>query len=97
MSVFSGLKSAARWDKAFAKTLLMVALPMVIQNLVSSTLNIIDNIMVGQLGAAAHAGVSQALNYTFLFNLSSFLYPTGRGIIAPYFNPSVNIYFKIFS
>lgn len=80
MSVFSALKPAMRWDRQFAKTLFLIAIPMVIQNLVSSTLNIVDNVMVGQLGAASHAGVSQALNYTFLFNLFLFGISSGTSI-----------------
>ena len=77
MSTRSSLKPVFRWDRTFSKTLLTIGLPMVIQNLVSSILNIIDNVMVGSLGEAAHAGVSQALSYTFLFNI--FLFGIGSG------------------
>ena len=80
MRAMASLKAAVKWDKAFAKTLFVIALPMMVQNLVSSVLNIIDNMMVGSLGDAAHAGVSQALNFTFLFNLFLFCIFSGASI-----------------
>ncbi len=77
MAKHSSMKPVVRWDKAFTKTLFTIALPMIIQNLVASTLNIVDNVMIGTLGSSAHAGVSQALNFTFLFNI--FLFGIGSG------------------
>jgi len=44
----------------FYKTLLMLAVPMVLQNLLSISVTLADNIMVGQLGETAVAGVMVA-------------------------------------
>jgi putative MATE family efflux protein len=44
----------------FYKTLLMLAIPMALQNLLSVSVNLADNIMVGQLGERAVAGVMVA-------------------------------------
>lgn len=45
-------------DKEFIKKVFVVAIPMVIQQLVSSSVNLLDNLMVGQLGEFAIAGVA---------------------------------------
>ena len=37
-------------DKKFYKTLLLVALPIVLQNGITSFVSLLDNIMVGQVG-----------------------------------------------
>ena len=72
--------SVFRWDKAFARKFLLVALPIVIQNLVSSSLHIIDGVMIGQLGDAPYAAVTQANRYTFVFQLFVFGAASGCGI-----------------
>ena len=72
--------SIFRWDKAFTRKFLLVALPIVIQNLVSSSLHIIDGVMIGQLGDAPYAAVTQANRYTFVFQLFVFGAASGCGI-----------------
>ena len=66
-----------RWDKPFIRKLLVVCLPIVIQNLLSASLNIIDGVMIGQLGDAPYAAVAQATRYVFVFQL--FLFGAGSG------------------
>ena len=66
-----------RWDSSFFRKFLWVAIPIVIQNLVSSSLHIIDGVMIGQLGTVPHAAVTQANRYTFVFQL--FLFGAGSG------------------
>jgi putative MATE family efflux protein len=44
-------------DKQFIKTVLVIAVPLMLQNLVSAGVNLVDNMMVGQLGDAALSGV----------------------------------------
>ena len=66
-----------RWDKPFIRKLLVVCLPIVIQNLLSASLNIIDGVMIGQLGDAPYAAVTQATRYVFVFQL--FLFGAGSG------------------
>ena len=75
------LLSAFRWDKAFARKFLLVALPIVIQNLVQSSLHIIDGVMIGQLGDAPYAAVTQANRFTFVFQLFLYGAASGCGIL----------------
>lgn len=50
-------------DKAFIKTALAVAIPLMFQQLITSSVNLIDNMMVGQLGDAALGGVAAVNRY----------------------------------
>lgn len=70
-----------RWDKAFIRKVLLVALPIVIQNLVSASLHIIDGVMIGQLGEAPYAAVTQANRFTFVYQLFTFGTASGCGIL----------------
>ena len=54
-------------DKAFYKKLLIMAIPLAAQNLITVGVNLVDNIMVGRLGEAALSGVTQANHYIALF------------------------------
>lgn len=56
-------------DKNFLKNLWVLALPITIQSFISSSLNLIDNLMVGRLGEEAIAAVGLANQYIFIFNL----------------------------
>ena len=53
----------------FYKTLLMLAIPMALQNLLSMSVNFSDNIMVGQLGERAVAGVLMANQVQNVLNM----------------------------
>jgi putative MATE family efflux protein len=44
--------------KAFYKQVLIVAIPLMLQQLVTSSVNLLDNLMVGQLGDASLSGVA---------------------------------------
>lgn len=66
------MKSFHLKDKIFYKSLYSIALPIAIQNLISSALNMIDTMMIGQLGDASIAAVGQANQVFFLFILLSF-------------------------
>ena len=56
-------------DKAFYKNLFVIVLPIIIQNAVTSFVNLIDNIMVGQIGTEAMSAVSvcNQLNNVYMF------------------------------
>lgn len=56
-------------DKQFLKSLWILALPITIQSFITSSLNLIDNLMVGRLGEEAIAAVGLANQYIFIFNL----------------------------
>lgn len=72
--------SAFRWNKAFVRKLLMVALPIIVQNLLTSSVHMVDNIMIGRLGDTAYAAVQQANRYTFVFQLFLFGVTSGCSI-----------------
>ncbi len=56
-------------DRGFLNKMLIIALPIMLQNLVSSSLNMADTVMVGKLGEAEIASVGIANQYFFLFNM----------------------------
>lgn len=47
-------------DKSFQKSVLTIALPLMLQQLIVSSVNLIDNLMVGQLGDVSLSAVSMA-------------------------------------
>ena len=47
-------------DRQFQKMALLIAIPLMLQQLVVSSVNLVDNLMVGQLGDVALSGVSNA-------------------------------------
>lgn len=63
--LFDGIFS----DKEFYKKMLKIALPVMIQNFISSFLNMIDTVMVGKLGEIEIAAVGIANQYFFFFNM----------------------------
>lgn len=69
-----------RWDRPFVRNVLVVALPLVVQQLLTASLHIIDGLMVTSLGDVAYSGVTQANRVTFMFNLFSFGAATGGTI-----------------
>ena len=56
-------------DKQFIKTMIALAIPITLQSLITSSLNLVDNIMIGKLGEAAIAAVGLANQYFFVFTL----------------------------
>ena len=57
-------------DPAFFRTLFFLALPIVIQNLLVSSLNMIDTLMIGQVGENEVAAVGVANQYFFLLQMA---------------------------
>jgi putative MATE family efflux protein len=72
-------------DRHFYKQMIRLALPVTLQNLVVSSLNLVDNIMIGGLGEAAIAGVGLANQYYFLLNLLLFGIVSGASIFTAQF------------
>ena len=56
-------------DKVFLKTMITLAIPITLQNLITSSLNLVDNVMIGKLGETAIASVGLANQYFFIFTL----------------------------
>jgi len=62
-----------------------LALPIAAQNLVSSTVNMVDTVMIGQLGEVEIAAVGQANQLFFLFALMLFGINSGSAIFTAQF------------
>ena len=67
-------------DKTFFKTMLAIAIPISIQNLISSSLNMIDILMIGRVSENALASVGMANQLFFFIMLISFGICSGAGI-----------------
>lgn len=72
----------------FYKVLLTIAVPIIVQNFLSSSLNLVDNLMIGSLGEAAIAAVGQANQLFFLFTLMTFGLNSGGAIFFSQFHGS---------
>lgn len=69
----------------YYKRMLIVAIPIMIQNGVTNFVNMLDNIMVGQVGTAEMTGVSIVNQLIFVFNLCIFGALSGAGIFTAQF------------
>src|SRR5690554_6374198 len=69
-------------DRKFYQTLLKLAIPIAAQNFVASTVNMVDTIMIGQLGETEIAAVGQANQLFFLFALMLFGVSSGSAIFT---------------
>jgi Na+-driven multidrug efflux pump len=67
--MYKTLKSYLKADRKFLRNMLKIALPIMIQNLVTSSLNMADTIMVGKLGEVEIAAVGIANQYFFFFTM----------------------------
>lgn len=72
-------------DKNFYKYTLGIALPLILQNLITNFVSMIDNIMVGSVGTEQMNGVSIANQYTFVFNITIFGAIAGASIFGTQF------------
>ena len=68
--------------KDFYKMALMIALPLMIQNGITSFVNLLDNLMVGQVGTEAMTGVSIVNQLMFVFQITVFGGVSGAGIFT---------------
>jgi len=69
-------------DKKFLNTMLKLAAPIMLQNLIFSSLNLVDGVMIGQLGDSAVAAVGIANQIFFLVSLLFFGVGSGSAIFA---------------
>ncbi len=72
-------------NKIFYKTMLSIAVPVTLQNLISSSLNMIDIFMITKLGDANIAAVGQANQVFFLFAIILFGISSGSSIFIAQF------------
>ena len=67
-------------DKKFYRMVLIVCIPIVIQNGFTNLASLLDNIMIGQLGTLSMSGVSISNQLFQVFNVSVFGAMSGAGI-----------------
>lgn len=79
------------FDKKFLKKLSIIAVPIVIQNFIASSLNMVDTLLVGKLGEKQIAAVGIANQYFFLFNLLTFGICCGAGVYISQFWGKKNV------
>ena len=75
-------KSSLIGDKQFYKMVLGLALPIMIQNGISNFVNLLDNLMIGQVGTNALSGVAIANQLIFVYYLLTFGASAGIGIFT---------------
>lgn len=72
-------------DKKFLKSMLVIAIPIALQNLITSSLNMVDTLMISSLGKTSIAAVGLANQLFFFYILLSFGINSGSSIfIAQY-------------
>lgn len=79
------MKSYINDSLPYYKRMLIIAVPIMIQNGVTNFVNMLDNIMVGQVGTAEMTGVSIVNQLLFVFNLCIFGALSGAGIFTAQF------------
>lgn len=72
-------------DKKFYRMVLIVCIPIVIQNGFTNLASLLDNIMIGQLGTLSMSGVSISNQLFQVFNVSVFGAMSGAGIFLAQF------------
>ena len=72
-------------DKAFLRRVLAVALPIMIQNAITTFVALLDNVMVGRVGTAPMSGVSIVNGILFVYNMCVFGATAGPGIFTAQF------------
>lgn len=81
-SVRSALRGTLIGDRAFYRRVLMIVLPIIVQNTVSNVVNLLDNVMVGRVGTLEMSAVAIVNQLFFVFNLCIFGGLAGAGIFA---------------
>ncbi len=72
-------------NKAFYRKLFAVMLPILIQNVITNFVSLLDNVMVGQVGTEPMSGVAIVNQLLFIFNLCIFGGLAGAGIFTAQF------------
>ena len=76
------LKNKFIGDRQFYLYVCSIAIPMILQNMVTNFVSLLDNIMVGQIGTTQMSGVAIANQFTFVYNLTIFGTVAGAGIFS---------------
>ncbi len=81
----SSFKEKYIGDLNFYKRVIVLALPMIAQNAVTSFVSFLDNIMVGMVGTEQMSGVAIVNQLIFVFNICIFGAVSGAGIFGTQF------------
>ena len=76
------MRTFSKEHRSLLLSLIALAGPIALQNLIGSSLNLIDNVMIGRLGEASIAGVALANQVFFLLVLYSFAIGSGTAIFT---------------
>lgn len=68
-------------DKEFYKRLFLITTPIALQNLITSSLNMLDTMMIGKVGEIELASVGIANQYYFLFSLVTNAIAVGASVL----------------
>ena len=71
-----------RWEPEFTSQLFRLAVPIALQTVVTASMQIIDNLMIGALGDVPLAGVTQANRVSFLFQVAMYGAISGASIFV---------------
>lgn len=69
-------------DRTFYRRLLMIAVPVILQSLITTGVNLVDNIMLGQLTETALSGSTQANQFIMLFTFSIMGISMGASVLS---------------
>ncbi len=78
-------------DTIFLKKVTVIALPIALQGLLNSIVNLVDNLMIGQLGETSIAAVGLANKVFFVFSLLVFGVCSGSSVLSAQFWGKQNI------
>lgn len=84
-SMYSKFQNIFLGDRKFYSKVLMLVLPLIVQNTISNFVNLLDNIMIGQVGTPQMSGVAIANHLIFVFNLTIFGGLSAAGIFGAQF------------
>jgi putative MATE family efflux protein len=72
-------------DKKFYQRVLMIMMPIMIQNGITNFVNMLDNVMIGRVGNVEMTGVAIANQFIFVFNLCIFGGISGASVFGAQF------------
>lgn len=78
-------------DESFYKKTLKIIIPIALQNLIFSSLNMVDTLMIGQLGETSIAGVGFANQFFFVLTLLFFGIGGGSSVFTSQFYGAKNM------
>lgn len=71
--------------RAFYRHVLLVVLPIIVQNTLTNVVSLLDNVMVGQVGTLPMSGVAVVGQLLFVYNLAIWGSTSGAGIFGAQF------------